>query len=1057
LPAGPAGSSPRPAAPAPSEAGAEAGQLGTGVTGTGPLETFTAPGSNLIRLLAGAFDPLADPLLDPGTIALVDVAALPAGTAQYWLVQVKDRRFPEATAAIEATGGLIAGYVHDDTYMVRATPVQRLAIDTSDAVRWTGFYQPAWRIPVAAGGRQGLLDLEGEQVYRVHAFRDDPEPEAVGEALAGMPGVEVVVDAGVVVDVVATASEAPAIAAIPAVEWVGIAPNAVLLNANSRWVNDTGVRDLFAATAPGRLTGAGQTAGVADTGVNYTYDVNGRAHVGFRDCNPDGTGCKEAIYTMANPGSVATADLLNVVDNATGHRKVVAYFDLGGTGPNPYDPSSHGSHTGGSVTGDQPPYGEYTGHDGLAPGANHVHQNIGTASGGLRLPSDDYQLWRQAYRPRNPGSVPTSSPATGNVADYANYLALEDARTHNNSYGLIVPVIDEGSAVALDRFVWDHEDMVVVVSAGNGGPGPGSIGTPSVAKNNLSSGASANGRQPMASIDSMASFSSHGPTADGRFGPDLATPGQVVVSVKGGSEDEYHVAQGTSMSGPVLTGLATLVRQYFWDGYGPKNGKGFARGAASTTRKWNPSAALVKAALVNGAVRMRGWYTGDDGTTRVEDGQWPSAGQGFGLVNLDNSLFFENDPLGNWYHDAWRADPDAFPVSAAPATRTYQLSVEAGKPFDVTLAWTDAPDLLPAGSPALVNDLNLTVTDPNGVVYVGNNMNSRATPAVQTAETLPGAAPPDTVNLTERVRVTDPVAGTWTITVTARPVARGNQGFALAASGLLAPPGKSFRPGPELQTDQPGSPTIGDVSIEPASADTIELRFSTSEPTTARATVTIAGTSYTFADSHNEGMDGFPRLDEGTVETSGEYADKPVVGTDHEILITGLEPGETYAIAIAVEDLATNQAAAVVNHVTTSLAYQADADDIGQLDEGAAGGWRTGTQLYAGDFGGDGLLGAFMFRIPEGKVDPAEVVGAAVEVTSAHDWVVPYTTDPIVYVDLLDESVESDWGTQTYQQIHGAGSDARLNAETTHLIGGYRRYSFALPCGGREALQASMA
>ncbi|MBI4261849.1 MAG: PKD domain-containing protein, partial [Actinobacteria bacterium] len=33
----------------------------------------------------------------------------------------------------------------------------------------------------------------------------------------------------------------------------------------------------------------------------------------------------------------------------------------------------------------------------------------------------------------------------------------------------------------------------------------------------------------------------------------------------------------------------------------------------------------------------------------------------------------------------------------------------------------------------------------------------------------------------------------------------------------------------------------------------------------------------------------------------------------------------------------------------------------------------------------------------------------------------------------------------------------RLNAETTHLIGGYRRYSFALPCGGREALQASMA
>ncbi len=57
----------------------------------------------------------------------------------------------------------------------------------------------------------------------------------------------------------------------------------------------------------------------------------------------------------------------------------------------------------------------------------------------------------------------------------------------------------------------------------------------------------------------MAIFSSHGPTSDGRFGPDVATPGQIVVSVKGGSEDAYHVAQGTSMSAPVLTGLATLV------------------------------------------------------------------------------------------------------------------------------------------------------------------------------------------------------------------------------------------------------------------------------------------------------------------------------------------------------------------------------------------------------------------------------------------------------------------------------------------------------------------
>ena len=94
-----------------------------------------------------------------------------------------------------------------------------------------------------------------------------------------------------------------------------------------------------------------------------------------------------------------------------------------------------------------------------------------------------------------------------------------------------------------DQFVWDHEDMVIVVSAGNGGPGASTISTPSIAKNDISSAASANGRQPMVSIDSMAAFSSHGPTVDGRFGPDLATPGQIVVSSKGGTVDDEHTAR----------------------------------------------------------------------------------------------------------------------------------------------------------------------------------------------------------------------------------------------------------------------------------------------------------------------------------------------------------------------------------------------------------------------------------------------------------------------------------------------------------------------------------
>jgi hypothetical protein len=1026
------------------------------VAGATPLANFQAKGDNLVRLLAGAFDPAAGSLPAGSGIGLRDRSTLPADTPQYWLVQVRNKRYGEVVSAVGKAGGTIAGTVPDSTYVVRATRAQRDQIEASSAVRWAGYYQPAWRIPVAAGGRPGLLELSGKQRYRVHVFAADPAPRAVGAALTAMNGVKVIRDEGVAVDVEATAAQLPAIASLPAVEWIGKPPKVVPHNMNARWVNDTGVRDLYAATAPGRLTGAGQTAAVADTGVNYKYDLNGRAHVNFRDCDATGV-CKEAIYTQVTPGNTPAA-MENVTNNATGHRKMVAYFDLGNAGPNMFDESSHGTHTAGSVDGDKPPYGTWQGADGMAPAAKHVHQNIATTSGGLGgLPADEYNLMRQAYRPRNPASVPATSPANGNVGDYGNYVATEDARTHNNSWGIIVDVVDEGTATRYDRFVWDHEDMVISISAGNGGPGAATIGSPSVAKNDLSSGASANGRQPMVSIDSMASFSSHGPTGDGRFGTDLATPGQIVVSAKGGTVDDEHTAQGTSMSAPVLTGLSTLVRQYFYDGYGPNNGKGFAGGAPSNGRRHNPSAALVKAALVNGAERMRGWYTGDDGNARAADGQWPSAGQGFGRVNLDNSLYFSNDPTNNWYQDVWRGDAQAFGAGVG-ATRSYPIQVQGGAPLDVTLAWTDAPNLLPGGTPALVNNLNLTVTGPGGVTYVGNNMNSRATPGVGVAETMAGAAPTDALNPTERVRITNPAAGTYTVTITGASVLQGQQGYALAASGRIG----SFTPGPARQSDVAGTPTISNVKVDPISSNTAKVTFTTNEPTTATAT---AG-SNTYVDSYNVGSGGFPGLNEATVETSAEYGDKPVLGTSHEILMTALSPGQSYSIALAARDLASNTRNQTVAHTSPALAYQADAPDIGYFSSGPSGsaGWTTGTQMYAGTAFVDPLgavaqrhLGAWMFRVPESAVVPNTITGAVVETTSRHNWVVQYTADPQFTVDLLNESVEPNWGTQNYDGIRSAPHTARVFPETGYERGGGQKYAFTFNCSDLAALKSSLS
>jgi hypothetical protein len=1044
--------------------------------GVGVLPNFAVRRSNVIRLAAGAFDPLRDALPSVPGIPLVSETALPSGQPQYWLLQVEDHRYPEVVRAVARAGGLMAGYAPDATYVVRATTAQRNLIAASPAVRWMGYYQPAWRIPPAVGGRTSLLDLTGRRIYRVSVFRAEPAPGAVGRALAAIPGVRVTADAGAVIDVESTPDRLPAIASISGVEWVNVRPTVVLHNANSRWVTDTGVRDVYAATAPGRLTGAGQTAAVADTAINYTYDLNGRAHVAFRDCDPDGTSCKKAVYEQVTPGT-APASLTTIRNNATGHRKMVAFFDLGDTGPNPYDESSHGSHTSGSVDGDRAPYGTWTGDDGMAPAAMHVHQNIGTAGGGLVIPDDLYQLFRQAYRPRDPSGVATTSGATGNPNDYRTeaagglYRPLEDARTHNNSWGSgilgLIPPPDAG--IPVDQFVWDHEDMLIVFSAGNAGPEAGSLGSPALAKNDLTSGASANGRQPMVSIDSMAQFSSHGPSTDGRFGVDVATPGQVVVSVKGGSVDGYHVAQGTSMSAPVLTGLATLVRQYFADGYAAAGGDGFAAGSASASRSHNPSAALVRAAMANGAVRMRGWYTGDDGTVAALDGQWPSGGQGFGLVNLDNSLYFANDPTRNWYLDVYRGDTtgppntQSFPVSALPATRSHTVQVASGQPLDVTLAWTDAPNIAVAGSPALVNNLDLVVTGPGGRTYVGNNMNSRTDPGVETGETVNAPGPRDATNNTERIHVANPVAGTYTISVQAGPIATGRQGFALSASGAISGPGQSFSPGPGLQVDQPGSPAISNVRVETISSNTATLRFDTSEPTTATAEIGLSGGPHTFVDSYNIGSAAdWPGLNPGAVETSAAYANRAVVGVSHEILLTGLSPGQSASATIAVRDLAGNSASQAASLTSPSTVFQADSPDIGQCAEGEdVCRWHDATfatQMYASNSGvGDGLLGAFMFRAPEDAVNPDDIVAATVELTSIHNWTNPYTSDPELFVDLLDSSVEAGWGTQSYDQIHGAPAGARVYPETAHRRGAYQSYAFTLRCDQLQTLKDTLA
>ncbi len=103
----------------------------------------------------------------------------------------------------------------------------------------------------------------------------------------------------------------------------------------------------------------------------------------------------------------------------------------------------------------------------------------------------------------------------------------------------------------------------VVVAAGNDGPAPRTIGSPGASRLALTIGACDD-------QDRVASFSSRGPTADGRQKPDLVVPGVDIIAprAKGTAmgrvvDDYYTSAQGTSMATPLAAGVVALLLQAY--------------------------------------------------------------------------------------------------------------------------------------------------------------------------------------------------------------------------------------------------------------------------------------------------------------------------------------------------------------------------------------------------------------------------------------------------------------------------------------------------------------
>ena len=362
------------------------------------------------------------------------------------------------------------------------------------------------------------------------------------------------------------------------------------------------------------------------------------------------------------------------------------------------------------------------------PVDNHGTHTSGTTAGGGFI------------NPKNHGMAPKAHIVSQWFSDVIlntpTYITDYNMVATNNSYyssamGCTGSRVYDVLSNYVDDQMENYDEVLHVIAAGNDGGYtcagyPAAYGTVKsgwqCGKNVITVGAMDQANY------GIASFSSRGPVQDGRIKPEIVANGYATVSTY--PYNSYATNYGTSMAAPVITGVTALLQEDYRKSHAGANAK----------------AALIKALMCNTAEDL-----GNAG---------PDYTFGFGMLNAGKAA------------EAMEANQYFTNSMVTAQNDPYNIVVPAGvRRLKVLLVWTDQPAAANAAV-ALINDLDLTVTDPSPLVHQPLIL----TPASPTTVAAEGA---DHLNNIEQVVIDNPVAGTYNINVNGFAIPQGPQTYFL--------------------------------------------------------------------------------------------------------------------------------------------------------------------------------------------------------------------------------------------------------------------------------------